>query len=42
MVGAYYGDPVIRLRWRYKRNEETLKDVAQIQEEIIGNAEEEN
>ena len=40
---TYYGDPVIQaLVDATNEIEETLKDVAQIQEEIIGNAEEEN
>jgi len=40
---TYYGDPVIQaLVDATNEIEETLKDVAQIQQEIIGNAEEEN
>ena len=40
---TFYGDPVIQaLVDATNEIEETLKDVAQIQEEIIGNAEEEN
>ena len=40
---TYYGDPVIQaLVDATNEIEETLKDVAQIQEEIAGDAEEEN